>query len=621
MNDIEYTYLKRINSPQELRKLSIKELRIYADELRRYIVDCCATNPGHLGSSLGTVELTIALHYVYDTPTDSIVWDVGHQAYAHKIITERRDAFITNRKYGGISGFPRMSESRYDAFGGGHASVSISAALGIAKAQELQNEQHHVVAVIGDGALTGGLAFEGLNNAGASPNTDILVVLNDNEMSIDKPVGALDSYLVHISTSRWYNNLKSTLWRGLSIIPPLHRLVRKTGNAIKHGLLQKSNLFESLNFRYFGTVDGHDIGELIRTLTALKEIGGPKLLHIKTTKGKGYAPAEANPAVWHAPGCYDVESGARKKSNYPADRYQDVFGQTLLDLARKNDKIVGITPAMPSGCSMNIVMQEMPDRCFDVGIAEGHAVTFSAGLAAGGSRPFCNIYSSFMQRAYDNVIHDVALQNLPVVMCLDRAGIVGEDGATHHGAFDLAYFGCLPNITIAAPRNEWMLRQMMYTASLADHPTVIRYPRGIGEGMIWRDTQFEELIEGRGEQLREGTDIAIIGIGTMVNVAMRAAEKSSRSVAVYDMRYAKPLDTELIEEIGAKFSRIITIEDGIIRGGVGEAIIAHLARKGYTPKVKTLGIDDYFVHHGKPSELYAECGYDEETLLTTINNM
>ena len=621
MNDIEYTYLKRINSPQELRKLSIKELRIYADELRRYIVDCCATNPGHLGSSLGTVELTIALHYVYDTPTDSIVWDVGHQAYAHKIITERRDAFITNRKYGGISGFPRMSESRYDAFGGGHASVSISAALGIAKAQELQNEQHHVVAVIGDGALTGGLAFEGLNNAGASPNTDILVVLNDNEMSIDKPVGALDSYLVHISTSRWYNNLKSTLWRGLSIIPPLHRLVRKTGNAIKHGLLQKSNLFESLNFRYFGTVDGHDIGELIRTLTALKEIGGPKLLHIKTTKGKGYAPAEANPAVWHAPGCYDVESGARKKSNYPADRYQDVFGQTLLDLARKNDKIVGITPAMPSGCSMNIVMQEMPDRCFDVGIAEGHAVTFSAGLAAGGSRPFCNIYSSFMQRAYDNVIHDVALQNLPVVMCLDRAGIVGEDGATHHGAFDLAYFGCLPNITIAAPRNEWMLRQMMYTASLADHPTVIRYPRGIGEGMIWRDTQFEELIEGRGEQLREGTDIAIIGIGTMVNVAMRAAEKSSRSVAVYDMRYAKPLDTELIEEIGAKFSRIITIEDGIIRGGVGEAILAHLARKGYTPKVKTLGIDDYFVHHGKPSELYAECGYDEEALLTTINNM
>ena len=621
MNDIEYTYLTRVNSPHELRKLSIKELRIYADELRRYIVDCCATNPGHLGSSLGTVELTIALHYVYDTPEDSIVWDVGHQAYAHKIITERRDAFTSNRKYGGISGFPRMSESRYDAFGGGHASVSISAAFGIAKAQELQKEQRHVVAVIGDGALTGGLAFEGLNNAGASPKTDILVVLNDNEMSIDKPAGALDSYLVHISTSRWYNNLKRTLWKALAIIPPLHRFVRKTGNAIKHGLLQNSNLFESLNFRYFGTVDGHDIEELIRTLRALKDIGGPKLLHIKTTKGKGYAPAEADPSIWHAPGRYDVESGVRVKSEYSADRYQDVFGYTLLDLARQNDKIVGITPAMPSGCSMNIVMREMPDRCFDVGIAEGHAVTFSAGLAAGGSRPFCNIYSSFMQRAYDNVIHDVALQNLPVVMCLDRAGIVGEDGATHHGAFDLAYFGCLPNITIAAPRNEWMLRQMMYTASLADHPTVIRYPRGIGEGIAWRDTEFELLTEGRSEQLREGTEVAIIGIGTIVNVAMRAAERSERSVAVFDLRYAKPLDTEMIEQIGERFSRIITIEDGIIRGGVGEAIVAHLARKGYTSKIKTLGIDDYFVHHGKPSELYAECGYDEEALLTTINNL
>ena len=617
----EYKYLNCVNTPEHLRKLNIAELKEYANELRRYIVECCATNPGHLGSSLGAVELTIALHYVYDTPADSIVWDVGHQAYAHKIITERRDTFTTNRKYGGISGFPRMSESRYDAFGGGHASVSISAAFGIAKAQELQQKPQHVVAVIGDGALTGGLAFEGLNNAGASPKTDILVVLNDNEMSIDKPAGALDSYLVRISTSRWYNTLKRTLWRGLSVIPPLHRLVRKTGNAIKHGLLQNSNLFESLNFRYFGPVDGHDIEELIRTLRGLKDIGGPKLLHIKTTKGKGYAPAEADPAVWHAPGRFDVATGERVKSTYPADRYQDVFGQTLLDLARHNDKIVGITPAMPSGCSMNIVMREMPERCFDVGIAEGHAVTFSAGLAAGGSRPFCNIYSSFMQRAYDNVIHDVALQNLPVVMCLDRAGIVGEDGATHHGAFDLAYFGCLPNITIAAPRNEWMLRQMMYTASTANHPTVIRYPRGIGEGVEWRNTTFEILVEGRGEQLREGSDVAIIGVGTMVNVAMRAAERSERSVAVFDIRYAKPLDTELIESIGTRFSRIITIEDGIIRGGVGEAIVSHLARKGFTPKVKTLGIDDYFVHHGKPAELYSECGYDEEALLKEINNI
>ena len=621
MSDNKYKYLTRVNTPRELRELSVEELKVYAQELRRYIVECCAVNPGHLGSSLGAVELTVALHYIYDTPQDSIVWDVGHQAYPHKIITERRDAFVGNRKYGGISGFPRMSESRYDAFGGGHASVSISAAFGIAKAQELQQKPHHVVAVIGDGALTGGLAFEGLNNAGASPKTDILVVLNDNEMSIDKPAGALDSYLVRMSTSRWYNSLKRTLWRGLSVVPPLHRLVRKTGNAIKHGLLQNSNLFESLNFRYFGPVDGHDIEELIRTFKALKEIGGPKLLHIKTTKGKGYAPAEADPAVWHAPGRFDVETGERVKSNYPADRYQDVFGVTLLDLARQNDKIVGITPAMPSGCSMNIVMREMPDRCFDVGIAEGHAVTFSAGLAAGGSRPFCNIYSSFMQRAYDNVIHDVALQKLPVVMCLDRAGIVGEDGATHHGAFDLAYFGCLPNITIAAPRNEWMLRQMMYTASMADHPTVIRYPRGIGEGVQWRDTAFEIVEEGRGEVLREGDEVAIVAVGTMANVALRAAERSQRSVAVYDLRYAKPLDAELIEKIGVKFARIITVEDGIIRGGVGEAVVAHLVRKGFAPKVKNLGIDDYFVHHGKPTELYSECGYDEEAILREINNI
>ena len=617
----EYNYLRRVNNPEELRQLSHKELRAYADELRRYILECCAVNPGHLGSSLGTVELTIALHYVYATPEDRIVWDVGHQAYAHKIITERRDAFTTNRTYGGISGFPRMAESKYDSFGAGHSSVSISAAFGIAKSLEMSGNKSHVVAVIGDGALTGGLAFEGLNNAGASPKTDLLVILNDNEMSIDKPAGALDSYLVRISTSRWYNTLKRRLWRGLSVIPPLHRLVRETGNAIKHGLLQNSNLFESLNFRYFGPIDGHDIEALISTLTALKDIGGPKLLHIKTKKGKGYAAAEADPAVWHAPGRFDVATGERVKTVYSADRYQDVFGTTLLDLAKSDERIVGVTPAMPSGCSMNIMMREMPSRCFDVGIAEGHAVTFSAGLAVGGSRPFCNIYSSFMQRAYDNVIHDVALQNLPVVMCLDRAGIVGEDGATHHGAFDLAYLGCVPNITIAAPRNEWMLRQMMYTASKADHPTVIRYPRGIGEGVEWRDTEFITLEEGRGEKLRDGEDVAIVAVGTMVNVALRAAERSQRSVAVYDLRYAKPLDAALIEEIGAKYKRIITIEDGVIRGGVGESVVAMLANKGFAPKVVNLGIDDRFVEHGKPAELYRECGYDEEAVLQTINNI
>lgn len=617
----EYNYLRRVNNPEELRQLSHKELRAYADELRRYILECCAVNPGHLGSSLGTVELTIALHYVYATPEDRIVWDVGHQAYAHKIITERRDAFRSNRTYNGISGFPRRAESEYDAFGAGHSSVSISAAFGIAKSLEMSGNKSHVVAVIGDGALTGGLAFEGLNNAGASPKTDLLVILNDNEMSIDKPAGALDSYLVRISTSRWYNTLKRRLWRGLSVIPPLHRLVRKTGNAIKHGLLQNSNLFESLNFRYFGPIDGHDIEALISTLTALKDIGGPKLLHIKTKKGKGYAAAEADPAVWHAPGRFDVATGERVKTVYSADRYQDVFGTTLLDLAKSDERIVGVTPAMPSGCSMNIMMREMPSRCFDVGIAEGHAVTFSAGLAVGGSRPFCNIYSSFMQRAYDNVIHDVALQNLPVVMCLDRAGIVGEDGATHHGAFDLAYLGCVPNITIAAPRNEWMLRQMMYTASKVDHPTVIRYPRGIGEGVEWRDTAFTTIEEGRGEMLREGEDVAIVAVGTMANVALRAAERSQRSVAVYDLRYAKPLDAVLIEEIGAKYKRIITIEDGVIRGGVGESVVAMLANKGFAPKVVNLGIDDRFVEHGKPAELYRECGYDEEAVLQTINNI
>ena len=617
----EYSYLRRVNNPEELRQLSHKELGAYADELRRYILECCAVNPGHLGSSLGTVELTIALHYVYATPEDRIVWDVGHQAYAHKIITERRDAFRSNRTYNGISGFPRRAESEYDAFGAGHSSVSISAAFGIAKSLEMSGNKSHVVAVIGDGALTGGLAFEGLNNAGASPKTDLLVILNDNEMSIDKPAGALDSYLVRISTSRWYNTLKRRLWRGLSVIPPLHRLVRKTGNAIKHGLLQNSNLFESLNFRYFGPIDGHDIEALISTLTALKDIGGPKLLHIKTKKGKGYAAAEADPAVWHAPGRFDVATGERVKTVYSADRYQDVFGTTLLDLAKSDERIVGVTPAMPSGCSMNIMMREMPSRCFDVGIAEGHAVTFSAGLAVGGSRPFCNIYSSFMQRAYDNVIHDVALQNLPVVMCLDRAGIVGEDGATHHGAFDLAYLGCVPNITIAAPRNEWMLRQMMYTASKADHPTVIRYPRGIGEGVEWRNTEFTTLEEGRGEMLREGEDVAIVAVGTMANVALRAAERSQRSVAVYDLRYAKPLDAALIEEIGAKYKRIITIEDGVIRGGVGESVVAMLANKGFAPKVVNLGIEDRFVEHGKPAELYRECGYDEEAVLQTINNI
>ena len=616
----EYKFLNKVECPEQLRNLSIGDLKLYAEEVRHYILECCSTNPGHLGSSLGTVELTTALHYVYDTPHDRIVWDVGHQAYAHKIITGRRDAFTTNRKLGGISGFPRMAESKYDNFGAGHSSVSISAAFGIAKAMELQHKKSHVVAVIGDGALTGGLAFEGLNNAGASPNTDILVILNDNEMSIDKPSGALDRYLLHISTSKWYNKFKSALWRVLAKVPPVLKFARRTGNAVKHGILRNSNLFESLNFRYFGVVDGHDLERLIDVLRSLKDIGGPKLLHIKTIKGKGYAPAEADPSVWHAPGRFNLETGERAKTAYTTDRYQDVFGQTLLDLARQDERIVGITPAMPSGCSMNIMMREMPERCFDVGIAEGHAVTFSAGLAAAGSRPFCNIYSSFMQRAYDNVIHDVALQNLPVVLCLDRAGLVGEDGATHHGAFDIAYFSCVPNLTIAAPRNEWQLRQMMYAASKADTPTVIRYPRGLGEGVEWRDAAFVET-DMSGEELRAGSDIAIIAVGTMANVALRAAERSTLSVAVYDLRYIKPLDTEMLDHIGSRFSKVITIEDGAVRGGAGEAIAAYLSRQGYTPRVKNLGIGDTFVEHGKPTELYAECAYDEAALIETIETI
>ena len=615
-----YKHLHTVDSPDALRQLSKAELKEYVDEVRRYILECCSANPGHLGSSLGTVELTTALHYVYNTPYDRIVWDVGHQAYAHKIITGRRDAFVDNRKRGGISGFPRMAESEYDNFGAGHSSVSISAAFGIAKAMELQKDKHHVVAVIGDGALTGGLAFEGLNNAGASPKTDILVILNDNEMSIDKPVGALDRYLLHISTSKWYNKFKGSLWNVLSKVPPLLKMARRTGNAIKHGVLHNSNLFESLNFRYFGVVDGHNLEELINTLQSLKEIGGPKLLHIKTTKGKGYAPAEQDPATWHAPGRFDVATGERAKTTYTADRYQDVFGETLLDLARCDERIVGITPAMPSGCSMNIMMREMPERCFDVGIAEGHAVTFSAGLAAAGSRPFCNIYSSFMQRAYDNVIHDVALQNLPVVLCLDRAGLVGEDGATHHGAFDLVYFSCVPNMTIAAPRNEWQLRQMMYAASKMESPMVIRYPRGLGEGVEWRNTEFVDT-DMRAEELKAGSDVAIIAVGTMANVALRAAQRNTRSVAVYDLRYVKPLDTELLNSIGSRFSKVITIEDGAVRGGVGETIAAYFAREGYTPRVKNLGIGDCFVEHGKPTELYADCAYDEAALLTAIENI
>ena len=625
MNDNTESLLSTIEYPSDLRKLSIKQLPQVCDELRQFLINELSRNPGHFASSLGVVELTVALHYVFNTPEDRIVWDVGHQAYGHKILTGRREKFHTNRRLGGIKPFPSPQESEYDTTTCGHASVSISAALGMAVAANRQKTNRHVVAVIGDGAMSGGLAFEGLNNAGCTPN-NMLIILNDNNMSIDHAVGGMKDYLHQLHTSSTYNRLRNkvaqklTSWGWLS--DKGKRRIMRLNNSIKSFIHNQQNVFEGMDIRYFGPHDGHDVISLVYTLQSIKEMTGPRLLHIHTQKGHGYQPAEDNPTVFHAPGKFDPETGERIKSNAAnmPPRYQDVFGETLLDLARCDERIVGITPAMPSGCSMNIMMREMPERCFDVGIAEGHAVTFSAGLAAAGSRPFCNIYSSFMQRAYDNVIHDVALQNLPVVLCLDRAGLVGEDGATHHGAFDLVYFSCVPNMTIAAPRNEWQLRQMMYAASKMESPMVIRYPRGLGEGVEWRNTEFVDT-DMRAEELKAGSDVAIIAVGTMANVALRAAQRSTRSVAVYDLRYVKPLDTELLNSIGSRFSKVITIEDGAVRGGVGETIAAYFAREGYTPRVKNLGIGDCFVQHGKPTELYADCAYDEAALLTAIENI
>lgn len=617
----DYKLLGRVSSPQELKRLSPEELRRYCDELRRYIIEECSVNPGHLASSLGAVELAAALHYVFDTPEDRIVWDVGHQTYAHKIITGRREAFRTKRQLGGISGFPRMTESEYDAFGGGHASVSISAAFGMAKAAELRGEKHQVVAVIGDGSMTGGLTFEGLNNAGASKQTNLLVILNDNHMAIDQATGALKNYLLKISTSVHYNRFKQRLWGILSHTPRLLRLCQKAGNAVKQGLLNNSNLFESLNFRYFGPVDGHNLNELVRTLRALREIEGPKLLHVMTVKGKGYLPAEHDQPAWHAPGRFNPETGQRIAPPPGPARYQDVFGETLLELARQDRRVVGVTPAMPTGCSMNILLREMPDRCFDVGIAEGHAVTFSAGLAAAGMVPFCNIYSTFMQRAYDNVIHDVAIQDLPVVMCLDRGGLVGEDGVTHHGVFDMEAFRAIPGLTIAAPMNEPELRNLMYTALHSGHPFMIRYPRGNGEGMPWRGEPFATLPVGRGRQLRDGADVAVLTIGTVGNDAARAVERAAAAgieAAHYDLRFVKPLDEVLLDEVGRRFRRVITVEDGCLRGGVGEAVTVFFASRGYDVQVTRLGIGDQWVEHGTPAQLKALCGYDEESILRTL---
>ncbi len=616
-----YKYLDEIDSPEDLRRLAVPELETLAAEIRDFMVAELSVNPGHFASSFGAVELAIALHYVYDTPEDKVVWDVGHQAYAHKILTGRRECFHTNRKLGGISGFPRMEESPYDAFGAGHASVSISAALGMAQANKLQDIRRNVVAVIGDGALTGGLAYEGLNNAGAS-NADMLVILNDNNMSISPNVGALKEYLLGITTSKRYNRLKNRVWNAMSGVPRLRRTIQNFGEVVKQSILKQSNLFESLNFRYFGPIDGHDLKSLVRVLGDMRNIPGPKLLHVVTRKGKGYEPAEKNPPIWHAPGKFDPATGtllASPTADQPA-RYQDVFGHTLLELARLDKRVVGVTPAMLTGSSMDILQREMPQRCFDVGIAEGHAVTFSAGLAAGGMVPFCNIYSSFIQRAYDHIIHDAVIQQLPVIFCLDRAGLVGEDGVTHHGAFDLAFLRTLPGLTVAAPANEAELRDMMYTALLSGVPFAIRYPRGRGTGADWSGA-FRRLETGRGETLRKGEDTVVLAIGTVVNDALQAAaraEKEGISTEVVNMRFAKPLDTALLHDVGKRFRRIVTVEDGTVEGGMGSAVAEFISSHGYGSEIIRLGIPDKFIHHGTIAELKRLCGYDTEGILTAI---
>lgn len=621
--------LERIDYPADLRKLPVETLPEVCTELRQYIIDVLSENPGHLAASLGTVELTVALHYVFDTPYDRIVWDVGHQAYGHKILTGRRDAFPTLRKLHGISGFPNPAESEYDAFIAGHASNSISAAMGMSVASALKDEERHVIAVIGDGAMTGGLAFEGLNNASANPN-NLLIILNDNNMAIDHSVGGLSQYLVDITTSQAYNKMRYDVYRGLKKIKLIddgrRESILRFNNSLKALLTQQHNLFEGFSIRYFGPVDGHNVGYLVKLLNDIKDMQGPKLLHIKTIKGKGFKPAEESATEWHAPGRFNKETGERivvHRLNEP-QRYQDVFGHTLVELAEKDKRIVGITPAMPTGCSMTYLMKAFPERAFDVGIAEGHAVTFSAGLAKEGMIPFCNIYSSFMQRAYDMVIHDVALQKLHMVLCLDRAGLVGEDGPTHHGVFDLAYLRPVPNLIIASPLNEWDLRNLMYTAYSAKEGTfVIRYPRGKGEKADWHN-EMEILPVGKGRMLKEGTDVAVLTLGPVGNEALKAiaqAEKEGVSAALYDMIYLKPIDEELLHEVGRKFKRIVTIENGVIKGGLGSAVLEFMADNGYTPRVKRIGVPDRFIEHGSVPELFRLCGMDSDSIAEVLKEM
>ncbi len=618
-----YSILDRVDSPKDIKGLSLDELRQLCHEIRQYMIECCSVNPGHLGSSLGAVELMVGLHYVYDTPEDKLVFDVGHQAYAHKIITGRREAFRKNRMKDGISGFPKRSESEYDAFGAGHSSTSISAALGFAEAAKRQGLNQKAVALIGDGSLTGGLALEGLNNAGAS-KSDILVILNDNNISIDRNIGAMHEYLLKITTSARYNKAKQRVWNRLGdswlrkniqrmVISAKSTLVKHTGG----------DLFEAMGFRYFGPIDGNDIEQVIRTLKKLRALKGPLILHTLTTKGKGYAPAEENQTVWHAPGAFDPETGERIKSEKGVSRYQDVFGFTLLELARKNPKVVGITPAMASGCGMNILAQEMPERFYDVGIEEEHAVTFSAGLAAGGLKPFCNIYSSFSQRAYDQLIHDVALQNLPVVLCLDRGGIVGEDGATHHGCYDMAIFRTIPGAIIAAPKDEIELKDMMYSAMLYEKgPYIIRYPRGYGEGMGWISHQPVSMEVGKGERLMEGKDVAVIAAGPMANRALEAAAELKKeegwNPSVYNIRYIKPLDEGMMKEVAAKHKAVITVEDGTVIGGLYGAVAEYMSAAEAEVRVIPIAIPDIYLSQGTQNELRAECGLTKDGIKEAI---
>ena len=623
MADKAYTLLEQVNSPKDIKSFSMSELKTLCEEIRQYMIECCSVNPGHLGSSLGAVELIVGLHYVYDAPEDKIVFDVGHQAYAHKIITGRREAFRRNRTKDGISGFPKRSESIYDAFGVGHSSTSVSAALGFAEAAKQQGLKQKAVALIGDGSLTGGLAFEGLNNAGAS-KADILVILNDNNISIDRNIGAVHEYLLRMTTDPRYNRAKKQIWDYLGD-NWLRRTVQRLVTTTKSHLVSDSggHLFQAMGFRYFGPIDGNDIEQIVSTLQKLKEIGGPLLLHTLTKKGKGYGPAEENQTVWHAPGIFDPETGERIKNEDGRSRYQDVFGETLLQLARKDPKVVGITPAMASGCGMNILAREMPGRFYDVGIEEEHAVTFAAGLAAGGMKPFCNIYSSFSQRAYDQIIHDIALQGLPVTLCLDRAGLVGEDGATHHGCYDMAVYRTIPGAIIAVPKDEKELKDMMYSAMLNENgPYIIRYPRGYGEGIEWKEADFEKLGTGKGELLMEGSGIAVICAGPYSHRALEAAHdiKSEEgwNPAIYNIRYIKPLDEKMLSEIFSRFDRVITIEDGTLIGGLYGAVTEYAAKTDSKVSVRGIGIPDEYINQASQEEQRESCGLTKAMISATI---